>query len=163
MNNTIPFYKSPIIMVGISLFFILVLATGYRIYIAFETHPGLTMDDPYKKGQQYAQTLAQREMVRKLGWQVSLKLPPTLKPQVKQNYTAKLLKSKQILSSDSATLLFYRPSSSQADFQVEMKKEHNLYSADVLVPLKGRWDVSVVISKNNKKFVLVKKYFTNTI
>ncbi len=144
----IPFYKSPIIMVGISLFVILVLATFYRIYIALETHPGLTVEDPYKQGQQYAKTLAQKKKLQKMGWHLTLNLPKNLKSKVVQKYMAKLLKNNQVLNSDYAMLFFYRPASKKADFQVKMKKHNTLYYADVLVPLKGRWDVSVKVIKN---------------
>lgn len=135
-------------MIGISLFFILVLATFYRIYIALDTNPGLTTEDPYKKGQQYAKTLAQKQQLQKMGWKLVLNLPKNLKSQVVQKYTAQLLKNNQVLNSDNAILFFYRPSSKKADFQVTMKKQNHLYYANVLVPLKGRWNVSVKIIKD---------------
>ena len=155
----IPFYKSPIIMVGISLFFILVLATVYRIYIALDSHPGLTIENPYKQGQQYAKTLAQKKKLQKMGWQLVFNPPKNLKSKVVQKYTAQLLKNNQILNSDYAILFFYRPSSEKADFQVKMKKYNNLYVANILVPLKGRWNISVKIIKDKQAIYTSEEHF----
>jgi nitrogen fixation protein FixH len=137
-------------MIGISLFFILVLATFYRIYIAFDTHPGLVIENPYKKGENYATTLANKEKLQKLGWRTVLNFPTKLKTNVSQKYTAYFLINDKPSSSEQAQLFFYRPSSIKADFQIKMIQNKEHYFADVIVPLKGVWRVSVKIIKNKQ-------------
>ena len=146
-------------MTGISLFFILVLATFYRIYIALETHPGLTIKNPYEQGENYAQTLAKKEKLRKLGWQVTLELPKKLQTTIKQTYKASLFKNNKLLKSEKAVLFFYRPSSVEADFKVIMQPDKESYIANVSVPLKGRWEVSVYITKNKRTLQKTKAVF----
>jgi nitrogen fixation protein FixH len=149
-TNT-PFYKSPIIMVGISLFVILVFATFYRIYIALETYPGLVIEDAYKKGENYAVTLANKKKLKELGWEIVLDFPEKLTSNLQQKYRMRLIQNKSIHLkniSNKVTLFFYRPSSVIQDFQVTMVKKGKEYFANVSVPLKGRWDVIAEISIN---------------
>jgi nitrogen fixation protein FixH len=142
--------KSPIMVLMFVLFIALVGATVWRIMTALETHPGLVVADAYETGERYGETLKNRAALAKQGWTLELIVPKTPTHNVKQTYTAISQKHEKSYNKANATAFFYRPLEMQHDFSRPMiRKSDGSYEVEVSLPLKGRWDLLVEISKGH--------------
>ena len=142
--------KSPVMMLMLVLFVALVGATVWRIITALETHPGLVVADAYETGERYGSTLKKRNELIQQGWKLELALPETITHGVKQTYRAISTKQAVRLNKADATAYFYRPLEMKHDFSMPMTKTSDgAYQLEVSLPLKGRWDLLVEISKGS--------------
>jgi nitrogen fixation protein FixH len=137
-------------MLMLALFIALVGATVWRIITALETHPGLVVADAYETGERYGETLKNRNKLVEQGWKLELTLPDEITHGVKQTYQAVSTKQGKRLNKADATAYFYRPLEMKHDFSMPMSKtDDGTYQLEVVLPLKGRWDLLVEISKGN--------------
>ncbi|HCX13611.1 MAG TPA: hypothetical protein DHJ28_04975 [Gammaproteobacteria bacterium] len=142
------FHKSPMAVTMLVLFLILVGATFYRIITAIETHPGLVVADAYETGERYAEILENRNKLVQQGWKLELELPETITHSIEQTYTAVSTKQGKRLNKANATAYFYRPLEMKHDFSKPMYvNKEGIYQVEVILPLKGRWDVLIEITK----------------
>ncbi|MBT4001055.1 MAG: hypothetical protein HN648_06245 [Candidatus Thioglobus sp.] len=142
--------KSPVMMLMLVLFIALVGATVWRIITALETHPGMVVADAYETGQRYGKTLENRNKLVEQGWKLELVLPEKITHGVKQVYRAVSTKQDKRLNKADATAYFYRPLEMKHDFSMPMSKtDDGAYQLEVILPLKGRWDLLVEISKGD--------------
>jgi len=142
--------KSPVMMLMLVLFIALVGATVWRIITALETHPGMVVADAYETGQRYGKTLENRNKLVEQGWKLELALPEKITHGVKQVYRAVSTKQDKRLNKADATAYFYRPLEMKHDFSMPMSNtDDGAYQLEVILPLKGRWDLLVEISKGD--------------
>jgi nitrogen fixation protein FixH len=142
--------KSPIMMLMLVLFVALVGATVWRIITALETHPGLVVADAYETGERYANTLKKRDELIQQGWKLELTLPEVVTHGVKQTYRAISTKQDVRLNKADAIAYFYRPLEMKHDYSMPMTKtDDGAYQVETTLPLKGRWDLLVEISKGS--------------
>ncbi|CAC9589168.1 hypothetical protein BHECKSOX_1352 [Bathymodiolus heckerae thiotrophic gill symbiont] len=142
--------KSPIMMLMLALFLILVSSTIWRIMTALETHPGMVVADAYETGERYGKTLESRDKLQQQGWKLELKLPEVIIHKVKQTYQAISAKQGKRLNKANAIAYFYRPLEMKHDFSVPMTKlDDGGYQVEVELPLKGRWDLLIEVSKGS--------------
>ncbi len=142
--------KSPIMMLMLVLFLILVGSTFWRIMTALETHPGTVVPDAYETGERYGETLKKRQELQQQGWKLELKIPEVITHGIKQTYNAISTKQGKRLNKANATAYFYRPLEMKHDFSVPMTKTNDgAYQIEVELPLKGRWDLLVEVSKGD--------------
>ena len=59
----------------LGLFLALVLATFYRIVTAIDSNPGLVVEDAYKSGGRYDETLANKKFIKQQGYELEVFLP----------------------------------------------------------------------------------------
>jgi nitrogen fixation protein FixH len=132
------------------LFLILVGATVYRIITAIETHPGLVVEDAYLSGEAYGETLNARNQLLAQGWTLNLNTPKVVKHGIEQTYTAVSAKNGKVFSAAKAVAYFYRPLEMKHDFSKPMYvNKEGVYQVEVILPLKGRWDVLIEITKGS--------------
>ena len=142
--------KSPVMMLMLVLFVALVGATVWRIMTALETHPGLVVADAYETGERYGDTLKKRDALIQQGWKLELTLPEPITHGVKQIYRAVSTKQGVRLNKADATAYFYRPLEMKHDFSLPMSKTSDgAYQVETTLPLKGRWDLLVEITKGD--------------
>lgn len=142
--------KSPVMMLMLVLFLALVIATVWRINTALESHPGTIVADAYETGERYGQTLENRQKLQQQGWKLDLSLPEVVTHGIKQTYVAISTKQDKRLNKADATAYFYRPLEMKHDFSVPMVKvPDGTYQVDVILPLKGRWDLLVEVAKGS--------------
>lgn len=140
--------KSPVMMLMLVLFITLIGATVYRIFTALETHPGIVVEDAYETGERYGEVLENRANLVQQGWKLELALPEVVTHNVKQTYTALSTKQGKRLNKADAVAYFYRPLEMKHDFSLPMvKTSDGAYQVEVVLPLKGRWDLLVEVSK----------------
>lgn len=144
------FFKSPMMVSMLTLFLILVGATIYRIFTAIESDPGLVVADAYMSGESYAQTLENKRQLSAQGWTLDLLVPVPAVHNQQQTYQAISAKNSRRYTKAKATAYFYRPLEKQHDFSIPMvANTQNAYQVDVALPLKGRWDLVVEITKGD--------------
>ena len=144
------FQKSPMAVSMLVLFLVLVGATVYRIITAIETHPGLVVEDAYSSGEAYGETLNARNQLLAQGWTLNLNTPKVVKHGIEQTYTAVSAKNGKVFSAAKAVAYFYRPLEMKHDFSKAMYvNKEGAYQVEVILPLKGRWDVLIEITKGS--------------
>ena len=143
------FQKSPMMVSMLVLFLILVGATVYRILTALETHPGMVVEDAYKSGERYGEVLAAKKKLDEQGWVIDFSIPELALYQTPQTYSVKIAQHNQVLTDAKAVVYFERSVGEKNKFSVPMKFDGSLYSAQVSLPLKGRWNVAVQVSKGS--------------
>jgi len=143
------FQKSPMMVSILALFLILVGATAYRIITALETHPGLVVEDAYLSGEAYGQTLGAKKRLAEQGWTLDLSTPMPVTHQVSQSYQAKSGQHGKALKEAVVTAYFYRPLEPKHDFSKLMYFKDNTYNVEISLPLKGRWDVVIEVTKGD--------------
>jgi nitrogen fixation protein FixH len=142
--------KSPVMMLMLVLFVALVGATVWRIITALETHPGLVVADAYETGERYGSTLKKRDELIQQGWKLELVLPKVITHGVKQTYRAVSTKHDVSLNKADAVAYFYRPLEMKHDYSMPMIKHNDgAYEVESTLPLKGRGDLLVEISKGS--------------
>ena len=130
---------------------LLVLAVNVGFSItAVVTNPGLVDKNYYQKGRNQEQNFIQQQRTRdRLGWEMKLSAvhPPVVNESVR--YTFNIIDGKGVaIDGDKAILHAYRPSDVDADFDLDMQEiAPGVYSAEVVFPLKGIWDLSATLIK----------------
>jgi nitrogen fixation protein FixH len=137
------FYKSPMIMSMLGLFLALVLATFYRIVTAIDSNPGLVVEDAYKSGGRYDETLANKKFIKQQGYELEVFLPKKILFGRNQSYEVELKQNGVSLDDNQVTLFFYRPLNHKDDFSSSMTYSDGKFTSDINLPLKGRWDLVV--------------------
>lgn len=138
--------KSNVISLMFFLFIALVIGTFYRIYTAFETHPGLIVDDAYKKGEQYVGIINNNNKIQDSGWGVGLDIIGKLKSDSPINFNVDSSSKMDGKHKASFKILFYRPLEKKWDFEMNMnpsRHKNNSFEATTKFPLKGIWDIVV--------------------
>jgi hypothetical protein len=84
------------------------------------------------------------------GWTLELTIPDVVTHNTPQIYTAINAKNNKVLSTAKATAYFYRPLEMKHDFSLPMQvNDQGAYQVSVNLPLKGRWDLVVEITKGD--------------
>ena len=141
--------RNPWMIALLSLIVIVVIVNITFITLAITTNPGLVTDDYYEKGLHFEETVIKRATAREaLGWSYSVDFP--VQPVINQSHTYRFTivdKAGVPLSNADAIIKAYRPSDANADFSVAMNEPGpGIYEANVRFPLKGLWDITVLIS-----------------
>ncbi|WP_456379085.1 FixH family protein [Thiolapillus sp.] len=137
---------------------ILVLSVNAAFIVtAFVTNPGLVEKNYYEKGQDQEQNFVSQQQARnRLDWHMKLDAihQPVAGEPVRYSFNA--VDSKGIpIDGDKAVIQAYRPSDINADFNTEMQEiAPGVYSAELIFPLKGIWDLNVMLTKGEDSLKL---------
>ena len=152
MSNPNSAWRSPWVVGMVSLLLAFVAVSGYRIYLAYATDPGLVNSDYYEKGQDYEKTMNARR-IRAAQYELSVEVPNRI--HVGEPATVRFVGvdvSGVPLKGDSATVFAYRPADKTRDFSVPMEQEGDgRYVAQVSFPLKGAWDLVVSLKQGDEE------------
>ncbi len=130
------------------------------IVTAIMTNPGLVEKDYYEHGKDQEENfIKQREARNRLGWQ--MKLDAVHKPILGQpaRYTFNVVDTRGVpVAGDKAVIQAYRPSDVHADFSTEMQEiAPGVYSAELVFPLKGIWDLNAVLTKGEDSLKITQR------
>lgn len=130
--------------------FVLLVNVGFIITAVF-TNPGLVDKNYYERGRNFEQEFVTMQKARnRLGWQ--MKLDAVHAPHVNQpvRYTFTVVDRAGVpVEGDRALLKAYRPSDASADFEQKMERvAPGVYSAELSFPLKGIWDLTAILHRN---------------
>lgn len=130
----------------VAFFAVIILVNGVFIYTALGTHTGVVTERPYEKGLAYNETLAQAKDQPSLQSEVSFDSSVLSWSLQDENGKA--------LDDALASAKIIRPVQDGNDFEVTLKPEGGgLYTADLNLPLKGKWIAKLSVQwKNDKNY-----------
>ncbi|VAX24535.1 hypothetical protein MNBD_NITROSPINAE01-610 [hydrothermal vent metagenome] len=155
-----PAWKSPWIRGMVGLISVVLVANGIMVYVAITTSPGLVTTDYYERGKNFVNRTKIEYVQRvRLGWQMNLSLPKEAQANTPAKFQMSITgKNGAPAVVDSSTLFAYRPSDSTLDFAVPMEHSGSgNFTADVLFPAKGAWDIIVEVKKGDGHHSVAKR------
>jgi len=130
------------------MFFVVVFAVnGVFIYLATSTQSGLVTEQAYEKGLAYNQTISKAATNQALGWHAEMSLTDTgLALRLTDGQGSPIIGAK-------VQARFIRPASSGHDMSHTMAElESGRYIANITLPLKGQWDVTIAATWNQQHY-----------
>jgi len=149
-----PAWRSPWLWGMAGLICVVLTANAIMVYVAVTTSPGLVTHDYYERGKNFVnRTKIEFTKRAELGWKLDLSFPKEAQARIPTNFSLSLTGKNGVKPSvDSSTLFAYRPSDSSLDFSAPMTTSGNgKFSADVLFPAKGAWDIIVEVKKGDER------------
>lgn len=149
-------WKNPFVIGWLLILVVVLTVNFFMVSMAIVTAPGLTIPDFYEKGKNMGAIIAKRKHMEDLGWQFNIDLP-LLKAGEDQVVTVKVLDEKgQPFDVDTAVLYYYRPSNKKYDGHLPFQStgQTGTYSATVNLPLKGKYDLVMEVTKGKEVFNL---------
>ncbi len=149
-------WKNPFVIGWFAILIIVLSVNFFMVSMAIVTAPGLTVPDFYEKGKNMAQIIARRKHMEELGWQFDIDLP-ILKEGKDQEVTVTVLdKDNNAFDVDTAVLYYYRPSNKKYDGELALQSSGQTgeYKGVINLPLKGKYDLVMEITKGNEVFNL---------
>lgn len=124
-------------LIGLTLFFSLVIATVYRIQLAINTDTGHTIEDAYKVGENYGSKAYDQKGMLDAGW----KIKPILDGVIRSGMANKFLAKINIVGGEEVTakIFFYRASDKNLDFEKELFNKGEFWELETVLPKKGKW------------------------
>ena len=153
-------FRNPWVIGWLAAILLVIAVNAGFIITAIVTNPGLVEADYYEKGKDHEKNfLAKRAMRNRLGWQMTLEtvVKPTIHEPVQISFNI-VDRAGVPVRGDSAILSAYRPSDASADFQLEMAEvAPGLYSTEVVFPLKGIWDITATLVKEEDSLKVTRR------
>lgn len=146
-------WRSPWVIAWVGLLVTFILVSGFRIYLAIQTNPGLVHNDYYERGQEYEQNRL-KKMARDPGWNMQLEAPEAVDIGKPAHYRFRVTdRSGTPVTPDSVTFYVYRPSDAKQDFSVPMQQTGiGVYEAEVTFPILGLWDILVSVKNGEDEY-----------
>ncbi len=144
--------------------FVFLVNLGF-IITAIVTNPGLVDKNYYERGRDLEREfITVRKTRERLGWQMTLNA--VHKPVINEpaRYTFKVVdREGRPVIGDRAELRAYRPSDADSDFRTEMRQiAPGVYSAELVFPLKGIWDLTAVLHKGGDALEITRRISVRT-
>ena len=125
------------------------------ISLAFITNPGLVDKNYYENAEDYEENLVKYRAARTaLGWTYQANFPSNPVINKKELYRLNVVdKVGQPLTAAAIKLNAYRPSDASADFETILSEVGaGIYEGYVTYPLKGIWDITVNITREEDRY-----------
>lgn len=147
--------KNPWVLGWIALVAVVLAVNIGFISLAFITNPGLVDKDYYEKSQDFEENLIKYRNARTaLGWTYQTDFPQSPVMNQRALYRLSVVdKAGMPLTAASVTVNAYRPSDASADFTMTLSEVGaGIYEGYISYPLKGIWDITVNIIRDEDKF-----------
>ncbi|MCP3869317.1 MAG: FixH family protein [Gammaproteobacteria bacterium] len=148
-------WRSPWVITWVVLLITFIAVSGYRIFLAIDTNPGLVDENYYERGRSYEKERLKR-MARDPGWKMRIEAPEFVDI-AKPTGFGFVVTDKQgsPMTPDSVTFYVYRPSDAKRDFSLPMVKvADGRYQAEASFPLLGVWDILVSVKNGEDEYNL---------
>ena len=146
-------WRNPWVVAWILILLAFILISGFRIYLAVESNPGLVDKDYYEKGKSYEKERLSR-MARDPGWKMRIEAPEFVDIGVPATFEFEV-KDKQgaPVTPDAVTFFVYRPSDAKQDFSKPMEQiGEGRYRTRASFPLLGVWDILVSVKNGEDEY-----------
>ena len=131
----------------VTFFVVLAILYGIFVSIAMLTHRGLITENSYQKGLNYNDTIVASENQKKLGWEGKIKFH---QPSI---YFSLFDVNNLPMKGAQVTLHVSRVIEKGYDFQTSLKYlKDGIYAQDIIFPLKGQWEVLVLVEWKQQYF-----------
>lgn len=126
-----------VLLILIAFFGVIFAVNGVFLYVALDSHPGLTTDDAYREGMRFNDEIARADAQKALGWKTGVSYREGVFAADVRDRNGDAVPLLQ------ATAYFSRPVHSDADRRVELKPgKQGRYAAPVSLD-PGAWRVTV--------------------
>ena len=127
----------------VGFFAVVLLANGIMIFVALNTWTGMSTDDPYDRGLNFNDQIAEARAQDELGWTVTLEFAQT-GAESGQLQLAMADAWGNWLDRAVVRAQLVRPSHHGDDFEAELSYAgFGVYATDIRFPMPGLWDVRV--------------------
>lgn len=148
-------FRNPWVIGWLVLILVVLAVNVGMITTAIVTNPGLVEQDYYERGRDHEQNyIKEKKTKTALGWQLSF-LPGEELVVGRENMfrLSAVDRAGQPINGAEVTLLAYRPSDVDADFEVPLEEvAPGVYQGKAMFPLKGFWDVTANVKKDRNSF-----------
>lgn len=121
-----------------------VIANLSMVYFSIVSNDGLVEENYYLKGLHYQNEIDREKLQEKLGWKADIHHTDKTYTVIARNINNTPLEKAKV------SINFFRPSQSGFDQNIQLKETNKgIYQADTELKLKGFWDVTIEIRKNN--------------
>lgn len=152
--------RNPWVLGWLGLLIGVVLVNVAFIVTAFNTNPGLVEEGYYEKGRDVEKNFHKRMEARnRLGWDIRLQNPEQVISGQAGNYVVNIVDKVGLPLRDAkVTLQAYRPSDASADIHAIMDTvTDGVYQTRLNLPLKGIWDLKVVVQRGEDKLEIARR------
>ncbi len=157
MSQKTPQNNSKIPYFFFAFFAVIVAVNVFYIYISQKSWRGVVTQDSYQKGINYNEVILQAKQQKKMAWKVVTKYQRL--DEKNGEFGVKLSdKNSAPINDANIRANFRRPTQDGFDFNAPLVFFNGSYRAKVSFPLKGQWDVELVISRGEEVFQEVKRY-----
>ena len=152
-------WRNPWVLGWIAMVVLVFAINAFMVGQAFTTAPGLVNEQYYERGENYHETVARRQQVEALGWEVTITHPERIRFRENNAYHLVAVDAAGTpLRADQVVLHAYRPSDQRADFNLPfVEEEPGRYRVDVDYPLKGMWDVVIQLTQGEHNYEVAKR------
>ena len=147
--------KNPWVLGWLALVLVVFVVNIGFISMAFITNPGLVDKNYYENAQDYEENLVKYRAARAaLGWTYQADFPNNPVINKKELYRLSVVdKVGQPLTAATIKFNSYRPSDASADFETTLSEvAAGMYEGYITFPLKGIWDITVSISREDDRY-----------
>ena len=147
--------KNPWVLGWLALVLVVLAVNVGFISLAFITNPGLVDKNYYENAKDYEENLVKYRAARTaLGWTYQANFPNNPVINTKELYRLNVVdKVGQPLTAATIKLNSYRPSDASADFEATLSEVGaGIYEGYVTFPLKGIWDITVSITREEDRY-----------
>lgn len=147
--------KNPWVLGWLALVLVVLVVNIGFISLAFITNPGLVDKNYYENAQDYEENLVKYRAARTaLGWTYQANFPKNPVINKKEMYRLNVVdKVGQPLTAATIKFNSYRPSDAAADFETTLSEVGaGVYEGYVTFPLKGIWDITVSITREEDRY-----------
>ena len=132
---------------------VFVCANIYMLYTAGDSSNRMVSKDYYKRGEDYEENMLKR-LARNPGWKMKVSASDFVDVAVATPFTFTVTDKDGVpIDPDSVVFYAYRPSGAEHDFSLPMERvSAGEYSAEVLFPLKGVWDILVAVTHGEDEY-----------
>ncbi len=130
-------------------FAVIFMANIALFYMAYTSDDGLTDEDYYLKGLNYD---ARKKNAEQLGWQFVMDFEQT--PVINKDATLVLNlldRSGAVLEGANVVVTVRRPTTEKFDKEYSLKRDGDKYSAKIVLPNSGNWDLRFHITRDENK------------
>ncbi len=152
--------KNPWVLGWLALVGTAFLGTIGLVVTAFVIPDQLISKDYYEKAEDYEENLVKYRTARAaLGWTYSAAYPKSPVINKKEIYRLTVVdKAGLPLTAAKISITVYRPSDAAADFNVELSEvSAGMYEGNISYPLKGIWEITTTISRDEDTYDFVRR------
>ena len=147
--------KNPWVLGWLALVAVVLAVNIGFISLAFITNPGLVDKDYYEKAEDYEENLVKYRTARAaLGWTYHAAYPNNPVINKKTPYRLTIVDKVGLpLTAANVKLVAYRPSDASADFEITLTEvDAGIYEGDITYSLKGIWEITTVIEREDSQY-----------
>lgn len=146
--------KNPFVVFWLVILVIVVGVNFYMVSLAIVTGPGMTTNNAYEQGRDYAQIVAKRRHMESLGWDLQWQMDVLKTSETNRVTIQPIDKQGVALYLDKANLFAYRPANQDFDRVAGFERQgSDTYVAQIDLPEKGLWELLIEVEAEGETYL----------